>query len=61
VTAELERLRREGSREDLRAALADALVAARELGDRLWWRRVDARPAAELGRLRRLTDLLVGA
>lgn len=55
MTAELEWLRREGSREDLRAALADALAAARELGDRLWWRRA----AAELGRLRRLADVLV--
>jgi hypothetical protein len=47
-TVDFDRLRREGSREDLRAALADAFAAARKLGDRLWWRCADPRAAAEL-------------
>jgi hypothetical protein len=58
-TDELEELRREGSREGLRIALADAHADALALGDRLWWGSEDPHDAAELGRLRRLADVLV--
>lgn len=58
-TAELNRLRRAGSREELRAALADAHAAALALGDRLWWHGADVCAAAKLGQLRRLADVLV--